>query len=263
MSPVLVAILAAGVGLTARASMQTRPAAPAIAARELATTVTDGFTIAAVGDTILGLSPERERRSGFQSVLALIRSADVATANYEGNIIDGRTFRGTGPGGFAGTPEVAADLKAMGFDLVARSNNHAGEYGYEGLLETNGWLDKAGVVYAGSGEKYASARAARFVSTPKGPRRHGGHRVELRRRHGGRGRPGRMAGPRRAERPALHPVLHEPVGPVAGGDEHPRGLSQRHRLLRAHDRHRRHRHDPGRAVQARARRPRRRTTRTR
>ena len=56
----------------------------------------------------------------------------------------------------------------MGFDLVARSNNHAGEYGYEGLLETNSWLEKAGVVYAGSGEKYASARAARFVSTPKG-----------------------------------------------------------------------------------------------
>ena len=56
----------------------------------------------------------------------------------------------------------------MGFDLVARSNNHAGEYGYEGLLETNSWLDKAGLVYAGSGEKYASARAARFVSTAKG-----------------------------------------------------------------------------------------------
>jgi poly-gamma-glutamate synthesis protein (capsule biosynthesis protein) len=98
----------------------------------------------------------------------LLRDADVATANYEGNIIDGRTFRGTGPGGFGGTPDVAADAKAMGFDLVARSNNHAGEYGYDGLLETNSWLDKAGIVYAGSGEKYASARAARFVSTAKG-----------------------------------------------------------------------------------------------
>ena len=185
---VLVAILAAGVGLTARASMQTQAAAPAIPARELATTVTDGFTIAAVGDTILAYPQSVNADPGFQSVLALIRSADVATANYEGNIIDGRTFRGTGPGGFAGTPEVAADLKAMGFDLVARSNNHAGEYGYEGLLETNGWLDKAGVVYAGSGEKYASARAARFVSTAEGPRRHGGDRIELRRRHGGASR---------------------------------------------------------------------------
>ena len=92
----------------------------------------------------------------------------MTTANYEGNIIDGRTFKGGGAGGFGGVPEVAADAKAMGIRLVARSNNHAGEYGYEGLLETNSWLEKAGVVYAGSGEKYASARAARFVSTPKG-----------------------------------------------------------------------------------------------
>ena len=90
-----------------------------------------------------------------------MRDADVAAGNYEGNIIDGRTFTGSGPGGFAGTPDVADDVKAMGFDIVARSNNHAGEYGYEGLLETNRWLDKAGVVYAGSGEQYASARAAR------------------------------------------------------------------------------------------------------
>ena len=64
---VLVAILAAGVGLTGRASMQTRPAAPAIPARELATTVTDGFTIAAVGDTIVAYprarTPTRDSRA--------------------------------------------------------------------------------------------------------------------------------------------------------------------------------------------------------
>ena len=206
---VLVAILAAGVGLTARASMQTQAAAPAIPARELATTVTDGFTIAAVGDTIVAYPQSVNPDPGFQGVLKLIRDADVATANYEGNIIDGRTFQGTGPGGFAGTPEVAADLKAMGFDLVARSNNHAGEYGYEGLLETNGWLDKAGVVYAGSGEKYASARAARFVSTPKGRVGMVATASSYAEAMMAAARPRRMAGPRRPERAALHPVLHE------------------------------------------------------
>src|SRR6476659_2749249 len=145
-----------------------QPAAPALPERELATTVADGFTMASVGDTIVAYPQSANPDAGFQGVLKLIRDADVATANYEGNIIDGRTFKGTGPGGFGGTPDVAADVKAMGFDLVARSNNHAGEYGYEGLRETNSWLDKAGIVYAGSGEKYASARAARFVSTSKG-----------------------------------------------------------------------------------------------
>ena len=144
------------------------PAAPPLAPRELATSVADGFTMASVGDTIIAYPLSQNPDPAFQGVLKLIRDADVATANYEGNIIDGRFFKGTGPGGFAGVPEVAADIKAMGFDLVARSNNHAGEYGYEGMLETNSWLDKAGVVYAGSGEKYAAARAARFVSTAKG-----------------------------------------------------------------------------------------------
>jgi poly-gamma-glutamate synthesis protein (capsule biosynthesis protein) len=143
-------------------------APPSLPARELAASVGDGFTMASVGDTIIAYPQSANPDPAFQGVLKLLRDADVATANYEGNIIDGRTFKGTGPGGFGGTPDVAADAKAMGFDLVARSNNHAGEYGYEGLLETNDHLDKAGVVYAGSGEKYASARAARFVSTAKG-----------------------------------------------------------------------------------------------
>ncbi len=136
--------------------------------RELATTIADGFTLASVGDLILAYPQNGNPEPGFRAVVKLLQDADIATGNYEGNIIDGRTFQGSGPGGFAGVPEVAADLKAMGVDLVARANNHAGEYGWEGMLETNGWLQKAGVVYAGAGEKYASARAARFVSTPKG-----------------------------------------------------------------------------------------------
>ncbi len=135
---------------------------------ELATTVRDGFTLAAAGDLILAYPQNHHSDPAFRSVIDLIQRADVAAGNYEGNIIDGRTFRGSAPGGFAGTPDVAADLKAMGFDLVARSNNHAGEYGYEGMLETNRWLDEAGIVSAGSGESYAAARAARFVSTPRG-----------------------------------------------------------------------------------------------
>lgn len=135
---------------------------------ELETTVRDGFTIAVVGDIIIANPQSMNPDPGFQAVLRILQNADVVTGNYEGNIIDGRTFAGSGPGGFAGTPEVAADVKAMGFDIVARSNNHAGEYGYEGHLETNRWLDDAGVVYAGSGENYWSARAARFVDTPMG-----------------------------------------------------------------------------------------------
>ena len=163
----LLSLMAAGVLLHtphARLEAQRPPNPP----DELATTVRDGFTMASVGDLVIAYPTGGNPDPAFTSITKLIRDADVATANYEANIIDGRSFKGSAPGGFGGTPDVAADVKAMGFDLVARSNNHIGEYGYEGLLETNGWLDKAGLVYAGSGETYWAARAPRFVSTPKG-----------------------------------------------------------------------------------------------
>ena len=136
--------------------------------RELETSVRDGFTIAAVGDLILAYPQNENQDPAFRSVVKILQDADVTAGNYEGNIIDGRSFTGTGGGGFAGVPEVAGDLKTMGVDLVARSNNHAGEYGYEGMLETNRWLDRAGVVYAGAGENYWAARSARFVSSARG-----------------------------------------------------------------------------------------------
>jgi poly-gamma-glutamate capsule biosynthesis protein CapA/YwtB (metallophosphatase superfamily) len=149
------------------------PHAPAQAQRqpaadELAMSVRDGFTMTSVGDLIVAYPQSDNPDPRFQGVLKLIRDADVATGNYEGNIIDGRRFKGSGPGGFGGVPEVAPDIKAMGFRLVARSNNHMGEYGYEGLLETNKHLEDAGVVYAGSGETYAAAYAPRYVMTAKG-----------------------------------------------------------------------------------------------
>jgi poly-gamma-glutamate capsule biosynthesis protein CapA/YwtB (metallophosphatase superfamily) len=143
-------------------------AQPRPAADELAMSIRDGFTMASVGDLIVAYPQSDNPDPQFQGVLKLIRDADVATGNYEGNIIDGRRFRGSGPGGFGGVPEVAPDVKAMGFRLVARSNNHMGEYGYEGLLETNKHLEDAGVVYAGSGETYAAAYAPRYVTTAKG-----------------------------------------------------------------------------------------------
>ncbi|PCJ22582.1 MAG: hypothetical protein COA96_13925 [SAR86 cluster bacterium] len=135
----------------------------------LATTVDDGFTIAVVGDIIIA-NPLGHMMSdpGFNEVVELLRSADVATGNLEGNIIDGRTFSGSRGGGFGGEPEVADWLIEMGFDIVARANNHANDFGREGLEETARHLKAAGLQYAGYGETYWAARAARFYSSSRG-----------------------------------------------------------------------------------------------
>jgi len=148
------------------ASAQTRP--PAV---ELSTSVDDGFTIAVAGDLIIAHSLDYMLDDpGFAGVVELLRNADVATANMEAHIIDGRTFTGDeGRGtGFAAEPSAAEGIKSMGIDIVARANNHQPDFGLPGMRETSRNLDNAGVQYAGFGETYAGARAARFVTTIHG-----------------------------------------------------------------------------------------------
>ncbi len=136
---------------------------------ELRSSVSQGFTVAVVGDIIMSHSlvhmmadPE------FAEVVRLIQSADVATGNLEGNIIDARSMRTSAPGGFGGEPDTAEWLKEMGFDLLQRPNNHADDFGSEGLAETSEHLDRVGIMHAGYGDSYAAARAARFYSSPRG-----------------------------------------------------------------------------------------------
>jgi len=61
-----------------------------------------------------------------------------------------------------------ADLRDLGFDLVSRANNHALDWGVEGMRETSRRLDDAGLVHAGVGENREQARAARYLETPLG-----------------------------------------------------------------------------------------------
>ena len=67
-----------------------------------------------------------------------------------------------------GAPSVAKDLKAIGFDVMSRANNHATDWGLEGMRQTSRALDEAGIVHAGVGEHRAAARAARYFDTEKG-----------------------------------------------------------------------------------------------
>ena len=153
--------LAVGVWVTATAVVQQDP--------ELSTTVADGFTIATVGDLIYAHDLGHMMSDpSFAAVVELLRGADVATGNLEGIIVDGRTFTGSRIGGHGAEPGAADSIRDMGFDLVARPNNHGNDFGPEGMVETSAHLDRVGVQYAGVGNTYAAARAARFATGPKG-----------------------------------------------------------------------------------------------
>jgi len=143
--------------------------------RELEMSIADGFTLAAVGDCIISrpLSQLLKRDAAFAAVAAIVKGADATFGNFENVAFDVRGFKGSPHGAredwaLVAAPEVARDLKTMGFDLLARANNHAMDWGVEGMRETARWLDEAGLVHAGAGENRAEARAARYLETESG-----------------------------------------------------------------------------------------------
>jgi poly-gamma-glutamate capsule biosynthesis protein CapA/YwtB (metallophosphatase superfamily) len=142
---------------------------------EMRANVPDGFTAAAVGDLIISrpLSQYSETLRGFGEVLKILRGTNVTFGNLETTIFDPRTFTGApyswdGDWTNASLPEVARDLKSMGFSIVGRANNHSQDWGLEGMRETARWLDDAGIPYAGAGETHRMARAPAYFEGPKG-----------------------------------------------------------------------------------------------
>jgi len=168
---VAAAVLVFG-GLLVAARQQSQPPSRDLA-RELTMSVADGFTLTAVGDLIFARPIAQLGDSAFAGVVQLLQRGDVTFGNFEGSAIDMPRFTGYPAAEFGGVwiigpPEVAKDLKTMGFDMVSRANNHATDWGVEGMRLTSDALDAAGLVHAGVGETRAAARAARYFETAKG-----------------------------------------------------------------------------------------------
>lgn len=159
--------VAMGAGLISTALPVIAQQQPVVLERELKMKVKGPFTVAVVGDLnyvhpVAGLADP-----DVQHALEIIRDADVAFANMESNIMDMARYSGPITGD-PGPKEIAADVKAMGFDIVSRANNHTTEGGAMGMFETNHWLESEGIAHAGSGRNLEEARAAQFVETSKG-----------------------------------------------------------------------------------------------
>lgn len=124
---------------------------------------TGPITIALAGDVLitdpLGAA---ERDQGFVAARSAVRTATFAIANLDMNL---RTESGPAPPG-SGSPRwplggsrEADFLRELGFDAVTLANDHAADYGVDGLLSTRRVLDASGLLHAGTGEDLAGARA--------------------------------------------------------------------------------------------------------
>jgi len=102
-----------------------------------------GRDIASVSDPLSGITP-------------WLRSADLALGNLECIIAEGGTAR-PGPYRLRAPSSAATVLGDAGFDLLGLANNHALDYGPEGLAETVARLHEAGIATMGAGPGAAGA----------------------------------------------------------------------------------------------------------
>jgi poly-gamma-glutamate capsule biosynthesis protein CapA/YwtB (metallophosphatase superfamily) len=126
------------------------------------------LTIVAAGDTIISRPIARsESDEAFDAIIGVVRGASVAITNLEMNLLGSAaagTARGTAaPRWTFGSAAEAAELRRLGFDVVGQANNHATDYGSEGMLETRAILVESGLIPAGSGRDLAEASAPVLV----------------------------------------------------------------------------------------------------
>jgi len=135
------------------------------------------WTLVAGGDVMFyAMDPKRESVAAIAPVFA---QADVAYANLEVPLTAHRipTPRKSAEDRKArrqfvlkADPRHIASLTRMGLDLVSLGNNHAMDYGIEGLRATRAGLRKAGIGATGAGENLADAEAVVVKVLPSGLR---------------------------------------------------------------------------------------------
>ena len=127
------------------------------------------FTMALTGDSIITRRLSVYQEPEFLAMIELVRSADIAFTNLEMLFHDYEPYPMAESGGtwMRGDPLLAGELAWAGIDMVARANNHAGDYGVLGMELTSRHVREAGIVQAGVGQSLAEAREAKFLETAK------------------------------------------------------------------------------------------------
>jgi poly-gamma-glutamate capsule biosynthesis protein CapA/YwtB (metallophosphatase superfamily) len=112
-------------------------------------------TIAAVGDTMLGITPTLAPSPG--TYLGRMRAAltgDVVFGNLEGTLTDATASKcGGAPSSscfaFRVPPEYARALRQSGFTVLSNANNHSFDFGQAGEDDTVRALHRAGIAQTG------------------------------------------------------------------------------------------------------------------
>ena len=107
--------------------------------------------------------PYVERLGRGGAVRALIKGADFAIANMEEVAVKNWTFHRHGTV-FTGNPAYLAGVRDAGFDWVSMANNHVGDFGAAGVLQSMGYLTQYGLLHGGAGANTTAAHKPSIVT---------------------------------------------------------------------------------------------------
>jgi poly-gamma-glutamate synthesis protein (capsule biosynthesis protein) len=129
----------------------------------------ESFSMALTGDSIINRKLSVYDEPEYLEMIQVLRDADVAVTNLETVLHDYEPYPMAESGGtwMRSDPSMADELVWAGIDMVARANNHTGDYGTLGLEMTTRYVEQAGLIDAGAGMSLAEAREAKFLETAK------------------------------------------------------------------------------------------------
>lgn len=151
--------------LLARASFAVLAATACIVA-PAQTTDSATLTITLAGQSMIRSDITQTAPAAFPAMKGLLKG-DVVVTNFEAAVAEkGETVREGR--GFLSPPESLDAIKALGFNLVSLSGNHAFDLKATGIQNTLREIDKRQIVHAGTGNNLAEASAPHYLQTPKG-----------------------------------------------------------------------------------------------
>lgn len=134
------------------------PKAPMVAGTKSVPEKDSLISIIAVGDMMLGSNyPDPNRLPGrniLDQLKDTLQNADITIGNLEGVIADSTTVSkkcksGKNCHAFRMPPHFAAYFKEAGFDFLSIANNHSGDFGDEGIVQTKKALEEQGIAFSG------------------------------------------------------------------------------------------------------------------
>ena len=126
----------------------------------------DGGTADITGTRCCGLFGDRvtvaTRSGNTGAIRALLAGADLALANLESPTPRNWVYHNEGTR-FTGDPRLLAGVARSGIDVLSLANNHIGDGGRVGILETIAAVTAAGMAPTGAGADLAAARTPHLV----------------------------------------------------------------------------------------------------